>query len=264
MSARTILNPPLNTTLQELVNENPTFNSVTATVFEGATTISTTPTGVVQCGSAIANSYIQTPSLYVNTIAPVAPSVITTLTSGAMAVSIFGINGNAGIIASNSQQSPFPAGGTQLSFQTFTNASTAVSALGLTTTTINVGLPIVPSYVYPIANTTAIGYSSYSYVAQTPTLTANTWTLITSITIPDNGLWLITAQSLIPTGGNIMSVNTAGTLISNPYCAVASSGGSTQCSNVFNLTAGNVVSLILTSGSGSVATGVYLVYTRIA
>lgn len=262
MSARTILNPPLNTTLQELVNENPTFQTVTATVFEGATTIATTQTGVVQCGSAIANSYIQTPTLYVNTIAPVAPSVITTLTSGSMAVSIFGSN-STGVIASNSQASPFPVGGTQLALQTFTNPSTAVTGITLTPTNCYVAVPIVPQYSYPVSNTSSIGYTHTAYVASLP-VGANVYVAIATLTIPISGLWLITGQCSMSTGGNILTINTVGTLIQNLYCSVASSASTTQCSNVFNLTSGAVINLLGYAGGGGNTTGIYLTIARIA
>ena len=61
-----------------------------------------------------------------------------------------------------------------------------------------------------------------------------------------------------------MSINTSGTASSNPYCSISSSGGTTQCSNVFNLTAGATVNMTLISGAGGICTGLYLVYTRLA
>ena len=262
MSARTILNPPLNTTLQELVNENPVFQSVTATTFEGATTIATTNTGVVQCGSATINTSLTVPTINVNTISPGAGQSFTQIVSGEVDTAVYGTGGNSFVIAVNSQATPFPAGGTAIVFETCTSTTNTVNPLSLTTTTVNVNVPIVPAYTYPVANTSAIGYSTSTSVA-TLTLTAATNTILTSITIPDAGLWLLTGQCDMTTGNNVLSIN-LGTNAINLACATFSTSGYQQCTGVFTLTSGTVMNLIGNEGTGGIMTSIYLTATRLA
>lgn len=236
---------------------------IDANQFIGASVISTTPTGIVQCGSAVANTDISSPTVYVNSIEPGTGQAFTQIISGDVATAIYGTAGNISVIGVNSQQSPFPAGGTQLAFQTYTNTTTAVSALTLTTTNCYIALPIVPQYTYPVSNTSSIGYTASSVSGGSfNAASANTLYNIATITIPITGLWMITAQCQFTTNSSI-SINTVANTTNN-YCAVTSTIGSTQCSNVFNLTTGSTVYFVASAGSISAISNIYFVYTRIA
>lgn len=275
MSARTILNPPLNTTLQELVNENPVFANVTATSIIYTDNIlpitpSTTTTfsqnvnigGNSNIGSIVANTSIQSPILYCSTIAPSPSQSISSFVSGSMEISIYGSNGN-GIIASNTNATPIPAGGTALVFETFNSAGTVIP-LSLGTTAINLGVPLFPLYTYPITNTSFIGYTNSVFISVFSVSSANTLYNIAQVAIPDTGLWMITGQCSFPvSGGNVLSINSVLNTV-NQYCASSVSIGSAQVSNVFNFTTGTVVNLVSSMSSIGAISNVYLVYTRLA
>ena len=224
--------------------------------------ISTTETGTIDCGSAVVNTSITVPTINVNTISPGAGQLFTQIISGEVDTALYGSGGNSFVIAVNSQATPFPASGTEIIFETCTNTSTVVNPLSLTTTTVNVNLPIVPAYTYPITNTSAIGYNTSTYVA-TLTLTAATNTILTSITIPHGGLWLLTGQCDMTTGNNVLSINLGVNAI-NLACATFSTSGYQQCTGVFTLTSGTVMNLIGNEGTGGVMTSIYLTATRLA
>lgn len=238
---------------------------ITATTVEGATTIATTATGVVECGSVVANTSLTVPTINVNTISPGAGQAFTQIISGEVDTAVYGTGGNAFVIGVNSQQTPFPAGGTQIIFETFTSTTNIINPLSLTTTTVNVNVPIVPSYTYPVANTSAIGYTaSPEFGGGFNASSANTLYNIAQATIPYTGLWLITGQCGFSSTGNVLSINTVLNTI-NQYCALTGvSSGSTQCSNVFNLTSGTVVNLVSSVGQISNISNIYFTYTRIA
>jgi hypothetical protein len=166
MSARSILNPPLNTTLQGLANANPVFESVTA------------------------------PTVYVNSIEPGAGQNFTQIISGEVDTALYGTNGNAFVIGVNSQQSPFPAGGTIVVFETYTNTSTAVNSLSLTTTTTNLGVPLVPYYAYPTI-TSAIGYTASVPLPAQVAVTNSTLVTIQTFSL-SAGVWSIMATYNAP------------------------------------------------------------------
>lgn len=219
--------------------------------------------------------------VYTDNIFPITPSTTTTFSqnvniggnvnvgavitdSGSITNTIYGINGNSGVFVTNSVASPFPAGGTALVFQTFSDASTAVDVLTLGTAAINLGVPLFPLYTYPILNTSFIGYTNQVFLSGFSILSANTLYNIAQVAIPDTGLWMITGQCGFEVDSiNVLSINTVLNTV-NQYCASSVGIGHAQVTNVFSLTVGTIVNLVASASAISIINNIYLVYTRIA